>query len=61
VRVSLKEYQGHTYLDVRIYTEIEGRPEKTRTKRGITLKLALIPEVIEALRQAEAAAREAGL
>ena len=55
--MSLKEYQGHTYLDVRMVHRDRGPAGEDAD----TLRLALIPEVIEALRQAEAAAREAGL
>lgn len=52
IRVSWSEYKGHRYLDIRIYTEIEGKSEKTPTKRGITLRPDLISELIAALERA---------
>jgi len=61
VRVSLSEFKGHTYVDVRVYTEFEGDSEKRPTKKGITVRPDLLPELRQALEQAEAEARAAGL
>ena len=30
------EYRGHRYLDIRVYTEIEGKADKVPTKKGVT-------------------------
>lgn len=58
VRVSLSEYKGHHYLDIRVFTELDGKPEKGPTKKGITLRPELLGELREALAKAETAARE---
>lgn len=34
IRVRWSEYKGHRYLDLRIFTEIEGRADKTRPRRA---------------------------
>ena len=57
IRVRWSEYKGHRYLDIRIFTEIEGRADKAPTKKGITLRPDLIPEMIKALESAQAAQR----
>lgn len=46
------EFKGHRYLDIRVHTEIEGKPEKAPTKRGVTLRPDQIPELIAALQKA---------
>jgi hypothetical protein len=43
------EYKGRRYLDIRVYTEIEGKVDKVPTKKGVTLRPELIPELIKAL------------
>ena len=49
IRVMWSEYKGHRYLDIRVYTEAEGKADKVPTKKGVTLRPDLIPELIEAL------------
>jgi transcriptional coactivator p15 (PC4) len=49
IRVMWSEYKGRRYLDIRIYTEIEGKANKVPTKKGVTLRPDLIPELINAL------------
>lgn len=61
IEVGFKEFKGANYLDIRIYAEFEGKPGRQPTKRGVTLRPSLIPELIEALQRAEAEARAAGL
>lgn len=61
IRVSWQEFKGHRYLDIRTYTELTGKPEKVATKRGITLRPDLLPELRAALEEAEALVRKAGL
>ena len=63
LRISLKEYKGHRYADIRTFTEPyadEGQG-RVATKKGVTLSLAKLPELIAALQQAESEARAAGL
>ena len=44
------EYKGRRYLDIRVYTEIEGKADKVPTEKGVTLWPDLTPELIKALR-----------
>jgi hypothetical protein len=53
IRVMWSEYKGHRYLDIRVYTEIEGKADKVPTKKGVTLGPDLIPELIKALESAQ--------
>ncbi len=53
LRVMWSEYKGHRYLDIRLYTEIEGKAEKVPTKKGVTLRPDLIPELMKALESAQ--------
>jgi hypothetical protein len=62
IRVALSEFNGHDLLNIRIWAEPRnGGAERIPTKAGICCNVRLVPELIEALRQAEAAARKAGL
>ena len=62
IRVELSEYNGHDLINVRIWTDPrDGGGERIPTKAGICCRVALLPELIQALHQAEAAARAAGL
>lgn len=62
IRVDLSEFRGHDLVSLRVWTDPLGPgSERIPTKAGIACNVALIPELIEALRRAEAAARQAGL
>jgi hypothetical protein len=62
IRVELSEFHGHDLVNLRIWTDPrDGGAERIPTKAGICCRVALLPELIEALRQAEAEARRAGL
>jgi hypothetical protein len=63
VRVARGEYQGHPTVDVRTWYEARpGDPDTRRpSPKGVTISLAKLPELIEALRQMEADAMQAGL
>ncbi len=53
IRVSWSEYKGHRYLDIRVFTEMEGKPvDKVPTKKGVALRPDLVPELIKALESA---------
>ena len=48
LRVTLKEYQGRPWIDVRIWQAAEG--EKTiPTKKGVGIRTRELPDVVEAL------------
>jgi hypothetical protein len=54
IRVLWSEYKGHRYLDIRVYTEIDGNTDKVPTKKGVTLRPDLIADLIRALESAQA-------
>ena len=39
-------------LDIRVYIDIDGKSERVPTKKGVTLRPDLIPELIKALESA---------
>ena len=62
IRIELSEFRGHDLINIRIWTDPRnGGSERIPTKAGIACRVALLPEIIEALQQAEAQARARGL
>jgi len=62
IRVGLSEFNGHDLLDLRVWAEPRnGGSERIPTKAGIACNVRLLPQLIEALQKAEAAARTGGL
>jgi len=63
LRVTLKGYKGYHYIDARTFTEPYANedPARVPTKKGITLAVTKLPELMSALKQAEGEARAAGL
>jgi adenylosuccinate lyase len=62
IRVGLCEFNGHDLVNIRIWAEPRnGDAERIPTKAGIACRVALLPEIIEALQRAEAEARARGL
>lgn len=61
IRVELTEYQGHNFVSVRTYTQMNGEGEHRPTKKGITAKPDQIRSLIELLEQAETMANNKGL
>ena len=61
LRIALKDFEGHRYVDVRTYTEYQDTGQQGPTKRGITIGLAKLPDLISALQEAERQARVQGL
>lgn len=51
IRVSIEQYRGTTFCDVRVYFEAENGEWKP-TKKGIALPKVSIDAVIEALQEA---------
>lgn len=60
VRVTFNEYKGSHLLDVRTFSAFAGE-DKRATKKGISLKVEKIPELIAALQTAQAEATRLGL
>ena len=61
IRIALTAYQGHDLCDVRVFAEPYAGDEWVATKKGISLSVAKLPELIAALQRAEDEARAAGL
>ena len=63
LRIALKEYKGHRYVDIRTYADPfadEGQG-RVATKKGATCPLAKLPDLIAALQEAEEQIRGQGL
>jgi len=61
VRVTLDEYRGHHLVDVRIFADFTAANVPMPTKKGISIRVGQLPDLIEALRDAETRARQLGL
>ena len=61
IRVGLDEYRGHNLVSIRVWTDPYAGTERVATKKGISIAVRLLPELIAALQWAEVEAREAGL
>ena len=62
IRVGLNEFNGHDLINIRVWAEPRsGGSERIPTKAGIACRVALLPELIDALRKAEAEAHKLGL
>ena len=60
--VTVSEYAGHDLVNFRVFANYQDDGgEKRPTKKGVSIKLDRLPEVIEALKQAEQEAKQAGL
>jgi hypothetical protein len=61
VRVSLNEFHGRSYLDIRTHVVVDAMGDRVPTRKGCTLPVGKIPELRAALEKAEAEARDRGL
>ena len=62
IRVELTQFNGHDLINIRVWTDPRnGGSERIPTKAGIACRVALLPEIIAALQQAEVEARARGL
>jgi len=62
IHVDLSEYRGATLVALRVYYNASVTGQDWRpTKKGITCRLDKLVPIIDALKQAEAEVREAGL
>jgi hypothetical protein len=57
VQVQLKHFHGHRLCDIRVFTQYDSG-EIGPTKKGISLKIEKLPELIAALQEAQ---RQAGV
>jgi hypothetical protein len=61
VRITLGAYKGVERLDIRVFADIEGLGLHIPTKKGVSVRLEQLPELIVALQKAEGEARRIGL
>lgn len=52
IRVSSREYKGHRFIDIRVFTDPDTGTDKIPTKKGIAVRPDLVPELINALQKA---------
>lgn len=60
VRIVLDTFKGHQLVDLRVFGTFSAASVPMPTKKGLSLNVALIPDLIEALQRAEAKARAMG-
>ena len=53
IRIRLCERHGQTFVDVRVYAEINGDDGRQPMKKGVTLKVERLPELVDGLLSAE--------
>jgi len=61
VVVSLAEFKGYHLVDARVHSVFNPGDDPKPTKKGVALRVEKLPELIEALKDAEAEARRRGL
>jgi hypothetical protein len=61
VVVSLSEFRGHQLIDVRVYASFDGGEERHPTKKGISIKVERLRDLMDVLQGAERKAIELGL
>ena len=59
IQVDLFEYKGHDLLGVRVYANTGA--EWVPTRKGITVRVGLIPELAQAMLKAKSKAEEIGM
>jgi len=60
IQISLTNFKGHDLIGIRVFTETD-EGKKVPTKKGITCKVSLIPDLKAALEEAEKIAITEGL
>ena len=60
IHVTLTEYRGVDLCDVRVHASYDGR-DPAPTRKGISVGLHVLPDLVRVLAQAEAVARAEGL
>ena len=52
LRVSLEDYKGKEYVDMRVFVKLGDSEEWIRTKKGLTLRKETLEELGEAIAEA---------
>jgi len=61
LRVSLGEFEGNDLVSLRLWFTVDAESPERPSKSGFSLRVALIPELITALQEAEAEGHRLGL
>ena len=61
IRISLSDFKGKKYIDIRSYFEVEKDQERMPTKKGVTFSVNLYPEFRKAIRTLEDVLLKKGL
>lgn len=61
VRVGIDEFKGHDLVSMRVWADPYGGDERVPTKKGLSVRVQLLPDLITALQEAEKEARAAGM
>ncbi len=61
IRVQLREFKGHQLLDIRTFYFTSEGGEPKPSPKGISLAIRLMPQLKEAILEAERVLKEAGL
>lgn len=61
VRIELSEFNGHNLVAARVWATSRADGTRVPTRKGITLNIRRLPELIGGLQEAEREARKAGL
>jgi hypothetical protein len=58
VRVGVREFKGNNLVDIRIWTQTQGSTDMVATAKGVAINVALLPELLKALKEAETVLKE---
>jgi hypothetical protein len=61
VRVTIDEFRSHVLIDIRVFAQFTAARVPMATKKGVALRIEQLPDLVEALRDAEQKARLLGL
>lgn len=60
VRMVLDTFKGHNLVDLQVFAAFSAAAVKMPTKKGLSCRVEMLPDLIEGLRQAEVQARAMG-
>ena len=58
IRVGIREFKGNDLIDIRTWTMTQGSEEMVPTAKGVTINVALLPELRRSLEEAEKVLKE---
>jgi hypothetical protein len=61
IEVNLKQYEGHPYLDIRLYAYSVSRDRMVPTPKGVTIGMRQLPQFVRAIREVYRHAEALGL